>query len=394
MVRKPRKSVIIIMLGLLSAIGPFSIDMYLPGFQAIAMDLNTPIDRIQLSLTSFFIGIASGQMIYGPLLDRFGRKKPLIVGLLIYIIASIGCAFAQSADTLILLRFIQALGSCSGMVASRAMVRDFFSTKETARIFSMLMLIIGVSPILAPTVGGYVLDYWGWHSIFIILGVIATLIMLGIIFILPESKKPDQTMSLKPSPIIKNFWKVFTTPQFIIFSTAGGLASSGMYAYLSGSPFVMMEIFGLNEKQYGWVFGFIAAGLIISSQLNNQILRRFKSEHVAKYALMIQTMVGLTLLVLSITHSLQLNSTILLIFCFLACQGFIFPNTSALALNPFTDLAGSASALLGSIQLGIGAVASVLVSIFHNGSSLPMIAVMAACAIMSFVVLLLSPKAD
>lgn len=380
------------MLGLISAIGPFSIDMYLPGFQAISLDLGTSIEHIQLSLTSFFIGIASGQMIYGPLLDRFGRKKPLIVGLVIYIAASIGCAITQSADTLILLRFVQALGSCGGMVAARAMVRDYFPPEETAKIFSMLMLVIGVSPILAPTIGGYVIDYWGWHYIFIVLGIMALLIMLGVIFLLPESKKPDTSMSLMPSPIIKNFWKVFTNPQFIVFGLAGGMASSGLYAYLSGSPYVMMEIFELNEKQYGWIFGLIAAGLITTSQLNSLILKRYKSENIAKYALMIQAIVGLTLLILSLTGTLGLYSIIVLIFCFLACQGFVFPNTSALALNPFSGLAGSASALLGSIQLGIGAVASILVSVFHNGSTLPMISIMAGCAIISFAILLFAPK--
>src|SRR5690606_9188241 len=156
----------LIILGLLSAIGPFSIDMYLPGFESIAQSLQTTVSHIQLSLTSFFIGIASGQIIYGPLLDRFGRKTPLVIGLFIYVAASIGCVFIQTAEGLILLRFIQALGSCAGMVAARALVRDFFPASETAKIFSMLMLVIGVSPILAPTLGGYVIHLWGWHFIF------------------------------------------------------------------------------------------------------------------------------------------------------------------------------------------------------------------------------------
>jgi len=339
-----------------------------------------------------FIGRAACQTIYGALLGRCGGKNPLIVGLLIYIAASIGCAITQSADTLILLRFVQALGSCGGMVAARAMVRDYFSPDETAKIFSMLMLVIGVSPILAPTVGGYVIDYWGWHYIFVVLGAMALLIMFGVIFLLPESKKPNIHMSLMPTPIIRKFWQVFTTPQFIVFGLAGGMASSGLYAYLSGSPFVMMEIFELSEKQYGWIFGLIAAGLITTSQLNNLMLRKYKSENIAKYALMAQALVGLILLILSLTDTLGLYSIVFLIFCFLACQGFVFPNTSALALNPFSNLAGSASALLGSIQLGIGAIASILVSVFHNGSTLPMVGIMAGCAIISFGILLFAPK--
>lgn len=390
---KNKKFLIILMLGLLSAIGPFSIDMYLPGFKAIALDLQTNIEHIQLSLTSFFIGIAGGQMIYGPLLDRFGRKFPLLIGLLIYIGASIGCVFIQSADGLIFLRFIQALGSCAGMVASRAMVRDYFPPSETAKIFSMLMLVIGISPILAPTMGGYIIEIWGWHYIFVFLTVLTVLISLGVIFILPKSK-PNTNISLLPTPIIRGFWKVLKNPQFLIYSIAGGTASSGLYAYLSGSPFVMMEIYGLNEKQYGWIFALLAAGLITTSQLNTLMLKKFSSEIISKYALMVQATAGSLMLILALVNSLTLSGIVILIFCFLACQGFVFPNTSALALNPFSKSAGSASALLGTIQLSIGAVASVLVSIAHNRTNIPMITIMAACAISSYLILLFIPKSN
>jgi len=388
---KNKKFLIILMLGLLSAIGPFSIDMYLPGFKAIAVDLQTTIEHIQLSLTSFFIGIAGGQIIYGPLLDRFGRKSPLLIGLIIYIGASIGCVFIQSADGLIFLRLIQALGSCAGMVASRAMVRDYFPPTETAKIFSMLMLVIGISPILAPTIGGYIIEIWGWHYIFVFLTILAILISLGVIFILPKSK-PNTNISLRPIPIMSGFLKVLKNPQFLIYSIAGGTASSGLYAYLSGSPFVMMEIYGLNEKQYGWVFALLAAGLITTSQLNTLMLKKFSSESISKYALMVQAIAGSLMLILALSNSLTLYGIIILIFSFLACQGFVFPNTSALALNPFSKSAGSASALLGTIQLSIGAIASVLVSIAHNRTNIPMVSIMAACAILSYLILLFIPK--
>src|SRR5690606_3987497 len=178
--------------------------------------------------------------------------------------------------------------------------------------------------------------------------------------------RPDVSVSLKPKPIVNSFWSVFRTRQFIVYAVAGGLASSGMYAYLSGSPFVMMELYGLTEKQYGWVFALIAAGLITSSQLNNLLLRRFRSETIAKNALLVQSCVALLMFALAVGDKLSLNGIIILIFCFLACQGFVFPNTSALALNPFSKSAGSASALLGTIQLSIGALSSVLVSVLHN----------------------------
>lgn len=390
-IEKKKRFVIIVLLGLLAALGPFSIDMYLPGFQAIATDLGTNIEKIQMSLTSFFVGIASGQLVYGPLLDRFGRKTPLIVGLVIYIGASIGCVFIQTADGLILLRFVQALGSCGGMVASRALVRDYFPASETAKIFSLLMLVIGVSPILAPTLGGMVIHLWGWHFIFAFLAVLTAIIALGVIFVLPKSETNPQ-VSLMPRPIIRGFIQVLKTPAFIIYAIAGGTASSGMYAYLSGSPYVMMDIYGLTEQQYGWVFGLVAAGLITSSQLNNLLLKRHSSATVAYYALMMQAIVGLCLFLFAILDSLSLFSIIFLIFCFLACQGFVFPNTSALALNPFSKSAGSASALLGSIQLTIGAVASALVSMLHNNTYIPMTSIMAFCAVSSYLILIFAVR--
>jgi len=378
---------IFIILGLLSAIGPFSIDMYLPGFDAIAVSLDTTVAHIQLSLTSFFIGIASGQIIYGPLLDRFGRKVPLIVGLVIYIAASVSCALTNSADNLIVYRFVQALGSCGGMVASRAMVRDFFGPAESAKVFSMLMLVIGISPILAPTVGSFVMSHWDWHGIFVVLAFITTGILAAVIFYLPESQGPNPDLSLLPRPITRSYWQVFRNRQFITYAFAGGLASSGLYAYLAGSPFVMITLYGLNESQYGIVFALIASALITASQLNRYLLTKYSSAHIAKIALIVQSSIGLLLAGLCFAGHINLYILVALIFLFLGSQGFVFPNTSALALGPFSKLAGSASALLGSLQMACGALTSAMVSYFHNGTTVPMAAVMAGCASLAMLIL-------
>ncbi len=391
--RGKRKFLVILLLGLLSAIGPFSIDMYLPGFQDIATDLNTSIEKIQLSLSSFFVGIAAGQLFYGPLLDRFGRKPPLVVGLLIYLASSLACAFATSADSLIVLRFLQALGSCGGMVAARAMVRDYFPASETAKVFSLLMLVIGVSPILAPTLGGYFIAHLGWHSIFIFLSVFVILVLLGVIFFLKGSKTANKELSLHPKFIVNNYREVLRLPQFYIYALSGGFASSGLYAYISGSPFVMMNLFGLNEKQYGWAFAGLAMSLITGSQLNNILLKKFSSHTISKYALMVQALMGIILMLLAFTQQLNLYSMLGCTFFYLGSQGFVFPNTSAMALNPFTKLAGSASAMLGTIQLSIGALASASVSFFHNNTAVPMVAIMALCSFLSFLFLvILAPK--
>lgn len=383
---------IVLLLGLLSAIGPFSIDMYLPGFDSMAKDLNTSIENVQLSLTSFFIGIAVGQMIYGPLLDRFGRRIPLIVGLLLYIVASIVLAYTYTVENLIFYRFVQALGSCVGMVASRALVRDYFPPNEMARIFSMLMLVIGVSPILAPTVGGYVVHFFGWQYIFLVLAIMISVVLIGVVFFLPDKKGPDRSLSLRPKPIAKGFWNVGKHPQFYIYALSGSLSAAGLYAYLSGSSFVMMELFGVNERQYGWIFGLIAAGLIISSQINGWVLRRFQSAYIAKRALVIQALVGLTMIILTISNLISLPVIIFLVFAYLFCQGFVFPNTSALALRPFENAAGSASALLGFVQMAIGAFTSYLTSFLHNGTALPMLGIMGLCTICSCTLILVASK--
>lgn len=374
-------------LGLLSSIGPFSIDMYLPGFPQIAADLDTTVAVISLSLSSFFIGISIGQLIYGPLLDRFGRKKPLYVGLILYIITSAGCAVAASADQLIILRFLQAFGSCAGMVASRAMVRDLFPVNETAKIFSQLMLVIGVSPIIAPTAGGYLTAAFGWHSVFVVLTIMVSLILAAVYFLLPESKTPDPTISLKVKPTVKNYLAVIKEPQFLTYSFTGALATAGLYAYIAGSPHVFMQLFHASEKLYGWIFAIIAAGLIACSQINSLLLRKYRSEQIIKLAAICQAITGATLFIAALSGWLNLMNAVIIIGVFLCCQGFIFPNASALSLAPFTRNAGSASAMLGAIQMSTGALSSVTVSVLSNDTALPMTGIMACCTISSLLIL-------
>lgn len=383
---------LIFILGTLSAIGPFSIDMYLPGFPAIATDLNTDVATVSLSLSSFFVGICVGQLLYGPLLDRFGRKKPLYFGLSLYLVTSLACAFATTVETLIVLRFLQAIGSCVGMVASRAMVRDLFPVQESAKVFSLLMLVIGVSPLIAPTLGGYITAGPGWQYIFVTLTLMAGAILAGVHYSLPESRQPDPNFSLRPRVITRNFINIFREPQFYTYSFTGSIASAGLYAYISGSPLVFMEIFQVTEQQYGWIFAGIAAGLILSSQLNSVLLRRFSSEQLIVVALAFQSVIGLILALGTWSGNLNVYSTVLLIFLFLCCQGFTFPNASALSLAPFQKQAGSASALTGAIQMGLGAMASALVSIFNNRSALPMTTVMATCAVSALMILMVGNR--
>lgn len=383
---------LILILGSLSALGPFSIDMYLPGFPAIAKDLNTTAARVTLSLSSFFVGISAGQLLYGPLLDRFGRKKPLYVGLLVYVLASVGCAVIHTIDGLIVLRLVQAIGSCAAGVASVAMVRDLFPVKDSAKVFALIMLVIGLSPMIAPTAGSYVTTAFGWQAVFLVLATMGALLLLATFFWLPDTYTPDVTMSLKPKPILTNFWAVLREPQFYTYTFTGAVAFCGLFAYVAGSPLVFMDIFGVNAREYGWIFAFLSVGLIGASQVNSVLLRRYQNEQLVFAALICQVFTGLTLLLLTSLGWIGLAGTIALLFVFLCCLGFSSPNTAALALAPFTRNAGSASALMGAIRMGMGALASMAVSVFSNHTAVPMVAVMAVTSVLSLLVLLTGRK--
>jgi len=389
---KKKKFYLILILGLLTAIGPFSIDMYLPAFPDIAKNLHTSVAQVTLSLSSFFIGISFGQLLYGPLLERFGRKKPLYIGLCVYLLASIGCALAASVNALIVLRLLQALGGCVGMVAARAMVRDLFEVKENAKIFSTLMLVVAISPIIAPTLGGYITAVLGWRFVFAMLIVVDLIILAGVYFLLPESKKPDPNFSLRPAPIIKNFAGVITHPQFYTYALTAAISAAGLYAYIGGSPHVFMEIFHVSEKQYGWIFALIAMGLIGASQLNSVLLKNYTSEQLIKVALTCQSIIGISMAVITFLGWNDVFITIFFIFIFLCTQGFVFPNASALSLASFGHNAGSASALMGAIQMSIGAGTSALVSVLQNHTALPMTVVMACCAVAALTVFSLGRK--
>ncbi len=389
---KGQRLIVILILGLLSAIGPFSIDMYLPGFPAIAKDLNASVDAVSYTLASFFVGVCIGQLISGPLLDRFGRKRPLCIGMGLYILASIGCAFSTSVEVLIVFRLFQALGGCVTMVAPRAIIRDLFPVEESAKIFSMMILILGVSPILAPTVGSFLIEDFGWQSVFLVLGAISLLVLLAVVFLMPESKQPDPTFSLKVVDILSSFKTVMKERQFYRYTLSGSMAAAGLFAYLAGSPFVLLKLHGVSEKGYGIIFAIIASGLITASQLNNLLLKKYTSVQIVKFTLILQTVFGLCLFIGTALHLMNLYALVTLIFLFLSCQGFNFPNSAALSMAPFEKEAGSASALMGAIQMGFGAAAAAIVGMLNASTALPMTGVMAVCSLWALVILLIGGK--
>ena len=389
---KQRYIFLVLILGTLTALSPFSIDMYLPAFKDIAQSLHTTESQVVQSLSSFFIGLACGQLIYGPLMDRFGRKRPLYFGLGLYIVASVVCFLSSSVQMLIIVRVFQAIGSCAAGVASIAMVRDLFPVKDSAKVFALLFLVLGASPLIAPTAGSYLTEAFGWQSVFIVLVSIAVLILIAVFFTLPESYKPDHTYSLKPGPIIGNFLMVIREPQFYTYAIAGSLAFCGLFAYVAGSPLVFMKVFGLSKKEYGWVFAGLSVGFIGSSQINSLLIRYFKSEQVVKAALTGQIIISTVFLIGAANGWYNLAGTIAMIFMVLCCIGLINPNTSALCMAPFAKNAGVASALLGTIQLGLGATSSFFIGVFSGRSAIPLSAIMTCSAVIALLVLLIGRK--
>ena len=391
MKQKP-STALILTLGLLSATSSLSIDMYLPGFPAMAEDLNSDISHISLSLTSYFVGISAGQLFFGPIIDRYGRKRPLMFGVTMYFLSSLGCTFVTSVEGLIILRFFQALGGCAGMVINRAMVRDLFPVSETAKIFSILMLIMGVSPIIAPTFGGFITAGLGWRYIFVTLSIIAAVQLVLSARVLPESRAADPSSSLRPGEVLSRFWLVLKQPAFLTYALTSGFGSAGMFAYIAGSPFVFMKLFGISETQYGWVFGANAFGLIVCSQLNRAVLRFFTAKQIIYPAVALQFASGILLLFGTYFGQLSAIGVFALIFVYLTMQGFISPNAASLFMELFEKNTGIASALSGSMLMVFAGLSSAMVSYLHNGTALPMAIVMCLFISMSFLSLVVGRK--
>ncbi|MEO8770415.1 MAG: multidrug effflux MFS transporter [Ferruginibacter sp.] len=384
------KTFIILLLGLLNTITPFSIDMYLPAFPDMSKEFGVPISHIALSVSTYFLGFALGQILYGPLLDRYGRKPPLYIGLLFYIAASVGCMFSSTINALLILRFAQALSGCVASVAAMAMVRDFFPVKQSASIISLLILILGLSPLLAPSVGSLVLIAWNWHWVFGILSAITFIILLLVFFFLPEGHQPDTTMSLRPGPIVSSFKSVLFTNQFYVFSFAGSFAFCGLFVYVASSPAIFMDGFQVSKGFYGGIFALLSVGFIGGSQLNHVLSKKFSNRNIFITILAVQFFIGLLFLIGVFNEWYTLWPTICFLFVLLFCAGLGYPNAAALAMAPFKKNAGTASALLGFIQIGIGSLVSAASGLLLFKGAIPTAICMLFSSTVGLVIILFS----
>ncbi|MFK0086373.1 multidrug effflux MFS transporter [Pseudomonas sp. NPDC090755] len=370
----------ILILGALSAFGPLAIDFYLPGFPAMALAFGTDEKHIQTTLAAYFLGLSLGQLAYGPVADRFGRRIPLLVGVSLFTLASVACAFAPNLDALILARFVQALGGCAGMVLSRAIVSDKCDAVASAKVFSQLMLVMGLAPILAPMLGGVLVNLYGWQSIFIALTLFSALCTVAVAAGLPESL--PATVPRQPlSGALRQYGRLLKDRVFLGHALTGGIAIAGMFSYIAGSPFVFIKLYGVPPEHYGWLFGSNAAGFILVAQVNARLLAKRGPAFLLVRTVWVYLAAGLSLLAISALHPAMLWPLLIPLFVCIASLGCIIPNASACAMNGQGARAGSASALLGCLQFSVAAGAAALVGVLHDGSAVPMALVISLCGL-------------
>ncbi|HET7361461.1 MAG TPA: multidrug effflux MFS transporter [Salinimicrobium sp.] len=379
---KKQEKIILLVLGILIALGPFSIDMYLPGFKSIAQEFNTNKAAVALSLTSFFIGLGIGQLAYGPLMDKYGRRKPLFIGLIIYMLAAMSCFYSPSLNWLIASRFLMALGASAGMVASKAILRDIFPAKEVARSMSFLMLIVGVAPIIAPSIGSMVVANFTWHYIFLVLTIMAAIIFASILFFLPESVHPDKTVRLRFTKVVSKYREIFVNKVFFTFSLSNSLTVGALFAYIAHAPILFMDLYHFSHLEFGWIFSINAGGLILGSQINRWVLKHYSVFRVSIFNSILLVILALLFLLSSYIYS-TFYTTFILLFLILFLLGFQNPNTTALTLDPFEEKTARASALIGGLKMSFGALTSYFISEFSSVSLLPLAIILLICFVLS-----------
>jgi MFS transporter, DHA1 family, multidrug resistance protein len=376
-------------LGALSAFGPISIDFYLPGLPQLTSDFDAPASAGQLTLTACLLGLAVGQLVFGPLTDRLGRRPPLLAGLAVYLVASVACAFAPSIWVLIGLRLVQGLSGSAGIVVARSVVRDLVSGVEAARLFSILMVVIGVAPILAPILGGVLLHVTSWRGLFAILAAVDGCILFASARWLPETLPPERRRRAGEPGV--GFLELVHDRFFLAYAVVMGLAFAAMFSYIAGSTFVLEDIHGVSPQVYGLIFAVNALGITAASQLNRAMLGRHTPRRMLLAGVTAQAVAATTLLVIVLAGGIGLTGILPCLFVSVASIGLVIPNATALALTDYPHAAGRASALLGMLQFTFGALAAPLVGIAGSDTAVPMALLMAAFGIGALATLLLAP---
>ena len=374
-----------LVLGLLSAIGPFAVDMYLPALPSIGQSLGASMNAVQASLMAFFISLGIGQLIYGPVSDRVGRKLPLYFGLLLFAASSIGCALAPDIHTLVVLRFVQGLGACAGMVVPRAVVRDLHTGVEAARLMALLMLVFSVSPILAPLIGSLLIESFGWRSVFWAVTAIAVGLLLLLTFALPETRPAAQRVESSVRSALAAYGVLLRDTRFLGLIMIGAFGSAAFFVYLANSPFVMINHYGLSPREYSIAFGVNAASFIGVSQFTARLTGRFGLAPVVRTTVIGFAVFMVLLAALDLLGIARLDLLIILMLIGFGFLGLVFPSSAVLAMDPHGAIAGTASALMGTLQFLVGAGVMALIGQFADATARPMVLGIAICAVAALV---------
>ena len=334
--------------------------------------------------SAFLFGSAAGQLFYGPLADRWGRRAPLLAGLALYVASTVGCATVRTGEGLLFWRVVMAVGGGAGMVISRAVVRDLYDTAEAARMFSLLMLVMGAAPILAPILGGQLLLVTGWRGIFGFLAVFGLVSLCAAAACLPETLPAERHIRRSPAGMAAVYGHLLGNRRYLRYAVALGCVAGANFSYIAGAPFLFIELHGVSPQHFGLFFGANACGLIGASQLNRRLLRRFSAERILKVAFTVNAAAALILTAAVATGIGGFPAQVVLLFACLSTTGLLYPNVTALAMAPFDKAAGSASALLGTVQYTLGATAGAVVGMLHDGTAVPMTATMATCGVIGW----------
>lgn len=379
---------LVLVLGALIALGPLTIDMYLPAFPALADDLRASEAAVQATLTATLVGLGLGQLLIGPFSDAVGRRLPLLLGVTGHVVTSVLCALAPTIEVLTVARVLQGLSGAAVSVVAMATVRDLFSGIAAAKLLSRLMLVMGVAPVVAPTLGGFVLGVTSWRGVFVTLAVLG-LVLLGVAALgLRETLPVERRRSARPSATLRTYRTLLRDGPFVALAVAGGLMFATMFAYVAGSPFVLQGVYGLDERTFALVFGLNAVALVTATQVNPLLLRWFSLRQVLTTAMAVAATAALTLVVVTAAGVQGLVWVLVPLAVITACAGLSFPNTPALALSRHGEAAGTAAALLGAAQFTIAGFSAPLVGLLGTSSALPMAAVMAGATTTALVLLL------
>jgi DHA1 family bicyclomycin/chloramphenicol resistance-like MFS transporter len=376
----------VLVLGALIALGPFTIDMYLPALPTISTDLLTSSATVQLTLTGTLLGLGLGQLVIGPLSDRFGRRMPLLAGTAVHVLASALCLMAPSIEVLGGLRVLQGLGAAAGSVIALAIVRDLYTGRAAATLLSRLILVMGVSPVIAPTVGGYILAFTSWRGVFAMLAVIGLVLIPVAARALPETLPPERRQTTGVLGTLRTYGGLLRDRTFLGLVLVAGLAMSAVMAYVSGASFVFQEEYGLSEQVFGLIFGTAAIWLIAATQLNPVLLRRFEPRQLLLAAVVAGSAAGLVLLTVALLRLGGVIGVLVALWLVLFAVGLALPNAPAVALSRHGEAAGTAAALLGAVQFGVGALVSPLVGVLGN-NAVAMATIIAGGLVLSTLVL-------